>query len=623
MATAGTDSGVETGNESNDLDDISINVNVINEMGDPISLEDCRHSSSFESGLNQFPNQSPGSDEKDVPPPPPPPTSPNICGSDLFLDDVGGGNEFSSDSLDGMQGDPAEDCELEEDDGGGGGDMDEMTMDRDFNEEQEHEDRQESSGQGSYTPSPPFLNDFPSSLTHPGRDNFNHLNNSGNQFAYQPSEFLHCRAASTMDGFTHAVGEFSLLHHHHQSTAFHSACSPPPVPPATPTNSNSCRALFEFPELPKLVCDFEPPAGLQSFLGVEPFHSLDGSNRSGYNVLNTSPSTNDCRSLIPYENNYEQHDLHQKVRMHTRVVRNKLYDNWSNLRREYNERRLRTSTSAGNHLMVLKLLGSGVDANAADELGRTPLHIAACKGFSEIVRLLLQHGANPNQKDSVGNTPLHLSACTNHFDVVTDLLRAGTDVSTLDNNGRNPLQLAQSKLKLIMQCAKSGNEDALRVKKEVQQIIEMMTEYLQKKGQDLEAELLNEFANRLTLSQTPQEVDDLLANLSSLSITSPHNPGSGGASGARSRAMTYCNPKTPPRNPYLIHHLNPNLARPRSASFSAPSSQPLPPPCSTSSSSSISPSQSSRNIIKPGILSRRSPTVHEEQQILMSQCNKD
>lgn len=92
--------------------------------------------------------------------------------------------------------------------------------------------------------------------------------------------------------------------------------------------------------------------------------------------------TNDCRSLIPYE----QHDLHQKVRMHTRVVRNKLYDNWSNLRREYNERRLRTSASAGNQLMVLKLLGTGVDANAADELGRTSLHISACKGFSDIVR---------------------------------------------------------------------------------------------------------------------------------------------------------------------------------------------------------------------------------------------
>lgn len=76
----------------------------------------------------------------------------------------------------------------------------------------------------------------------------------------------------------------------------------------------------------------------------------------------------------------------------------------------------------------------------------------------------------------------------------------------MDNNGRNPLQLAQSKLKLIMQSAKSDTEDAVRVKMEIQQIIEMMLEYLQKKGQDVEAELLNEFANRLTLSQTPQEV---------------------------------------------------------------------------------------------------------------------
>lgn len=178
MATGGTDSGVETGNESNDLDDI-INVNVINEMGDPISnnLEDCPHSS-FESGLNHFHNQSPGSDEKDVPPPPPPPTSPNICGtgsdqSDLFLDGENcGRNEFSSDSLDGMQGDPTEDCELEEDDGGDN--MDEMTMDRDFNDDEQDstEQRVESSGHGSFTPSPPFLNDFPISSADGGCDSF-------------------------------------------------------------------------------------------------------------------------------------------------------------------------------------------------------------------------------------------------------------------------------------------------------------------------------------------------------------------------------------------------------------------------------------------------------------------
>jgi len=161
MAAAGTDSGVETGNESNDLDDISINVNVINEMGDPVALEDCPHSSSYESGLNNFPNQSPSSDEKDVPPPPPP-TSPNICGTGSCQ--FPGLDEFSSDSLDGMHGHGGEDCEIEDEDDVERimSEVDEVTMDRDFNEDQEQEDRQES-GHGSYTPSPPFPSDIPHS----------------------------------------------------------------------------------------------------------------------------------------------------------------------------------------------------------------------------------------------------------------------------------------------------------------------------------------------------------------------------------------------------------------------------------------------------------------------------
>ena len=113
------------------------------------------------------------------------------------------------------------------------------------------------------------------------------------------------------------------------------------------------------------------------------------------------------------------------------------------------------------------------------------------------------------------------------------LYEIGTDVSTLDNHGRNPLHLAQSKLKLIASSKQQPTEDAIKVKMEVQQIIEMMLEYLQKKGQDVEAELLNAFANRLTLSQTPDEVDadvqSLLANLSSLTLST----GGGGRGGVR------------------------------------------------------------------------------------------
>lgn len=118
MITGG-DSGVETENESNDLD--IVNVNVINEQGDPIlDLPDSGPSSS-ESDLNQHlgagsstymgPESGPSillgiKDKGDDPPPPPPPTSPNICGTGGsepdFLDVAAAVQNFSCDSLDGM-----------------------------------------------------------------------------------------------------------------------------------------------------------------------------------------------------------------------------------------------------------------------------------------------------------------------------------------------------------------------------------------------------------------------------------------------------------------------------------------------------------------------------------------
>lgn len=41
-----------------------------------------------------------------------------------------------------------------------------------------------------------------------------------------------------------------------------------------------------------------------------------------------------------------------------------------------------------------------------DKLGRTPLHIAAAKGYTDIVKLLLENGADPHAVDLHGSNPL-------------------------------------------------------------------------------------------------------------------------------------------------------------------------------------------------------------------------
>ncbi|XP_076237219.1 ankyrin repeat domain-containing protein 54 isoform X1 [Calliopsis andreniformis] len=184
-------------------------------------------------------------------------------------------------------------------------------------------------------------------------------------------------------------------------------------------------------------------------------------------------------------------------------------------------RKLRLAAAMNDTGLMRKHLCGGASPNNHDEKGRTPLHIASCRGYTEMVELLLQHGANPNQRDCLGNTPLHLAAVTNQISVVTLLLNAGSDVLSLDQRGYNPLQLAETKLKILQNCK---GEDMLKVKKEVHNIVYMLLAYLQKKKDvSKKVETLSNFYSRLTLSNTSDQVQDdvkdLLANLNALNIT--------------------------------------------------------------------------------------------------------
>jgi ankyrin repeat protein len=83
------------------------------------------------------------------------------------------------------------------------------------------------------------------------------------------------------------------------------------------------------------------------------------------------------------------------------------------------------------------------ELNQTDDLGQTPLHIAAAQCHTNLVALLLDKGAATNPKAKGGATPLHLAAQEGCADAVTLLLAKGAEVNARDDQGRTPLTRAK------------------------------------------------------------------------------------------------------------------------------------------------------------------------------------
>ena len=76
---------------------------------------------------------------------------------------------------------------------------------------------------------------------------------------------------------------------------------------------------------------------------------------------------------------------------------------------------------------VQELLARGVDVNAAQSDGATPLHWAAHWNDPETARLLLASGAHVDALNELGVAPLSLAALNASLEMTTTLLRAGAD----------------------------------------------------------------------------------------------------------------------------------------------------------------------------------------------------
>ncbi|MBA0750410.1 hypothetical protein Gogos_001821 [Gossypium gossypioides] len=74
---------------------------------------------------------------------------------------------------------------------------------------------------------------------------------------------------------------------------------------------------------------------------------------------------------------------------------------------------------------IKDLLDSGTNVNFKDIDGRTALHVAACQGLTDVVRLLLDRGAEVDSKDRWGSTPLADAVYYKNQDVIKLLEKHG------------------------------------------------------------------------------------------------------------------------------------------------------------------------------------------------------
>ncbi len=105
----------------------------------------------------------------------------------------------------------------------------------------------------------------------------------------------------------------------------------------------------------------------------------------------------------------------------------------------YEETELIAALQLGNLRRAHELLDQNPDTTTAGgDFLNTPLHIAAEKGYQDIVVSLLKRGAEVNARNRFKETPLHLAVMMGHSGIVSLLISHGADKHVLNERGENP-----------------------------------------------------------------------------------------------------------------------------------------------------------------------------------------
>lgn len=118
-----------------------------------------------------------------------------------------------------------------------------------------------------------------------------------------------------------------------------------------------------------------------------------------------------------------------------------------NIRNDSGENLLHAAIAYSNLNAASDLIQRGIDVNAKNLKGATPLHYAGVYQIAAIAQLILDHGGNFEIADEHGNTPLWTAVfnARGKYDVVDVLLTKGArTIARLKNkHGRSPIDFAK------------------------------------------------------------------------------------------------------------------------------------------------------------------------------------
>jgi len=111
-----------------------------------------------------------------------------------------------------------------------------------------------------------------------------------------------------------------------------------------------------------------------------------------------------------------------------------------------------SSAEKGDPQAIRLFIELGVDVNACDERGLTPLMASSFNGNEEIALLLIRSGADVHATDTAGYGSLHWAAFNGYYRIAKILLEQHADVNARSQHGWTPLLQAATRGHLLA-CA--------------------------------------------------------------------------------------------------------------------------------------------------------------------------